>query len=384
MSSFAGEAESFRTPDGNTMTVNNVCRALIVYGSHAPGGENHGVFSGLPGEWRKGKIRCALVSPPDGIGPGEIDEVEAWTIKFSDCRAELFTPEWETERRLLHERWTALDRAMGDEWARDQRRWWPEESDPVVGKNGMTVVNIYFPLKYFPYLKDRKDVPAPDEEDDLHGLWNQVKRQRKRYDESLFMGLIKDARPDDYAGLFGDLPAGEELIKKLQRFHQEHRKGSGGLLWDGESEFFSPYVSPMEKHALPETELIDLLKADIASRAVSLRTAGFPGEAASLEALSFRFGEPETAEPVDSPAAEALDHLSDVMRESRVVGDHWIHCLTEACHGIAASDDLTHWLMSHWYGIQVDFEPAYGIWKAGGRHQIVGDTCHVYRTSSKA
>ena len=133
-----------------------------------------------------------------------------------------------------------------------------------------------------------------------------------------------------------------------------------------------------------DSELIDLLKADIASRAVSLRTAGFPGEAASLEALSFRFGEPETAEPVDSPAAEALDHLSDVMRESRVVGDHWIHCLTEACHGIAASDDLTHWLMSHWYGIQVDFEPAYGIWKAGGRHQIVGDTCHVYRTSSKA
>ncbi len=366
------------------MTVNNVCSVLIVYGSYAPGGENHRVFSGLPGEWKKGKILCDLFSPPDGIGPGEIDEVEAWTIEFSDCQAELFTPEWETEKRLLYERWTALDQAMGDDWARDQRRWWPEESDPVVGKNGMIVVNIYVPLKYFPYLKDREDVPSPDEEDDLHGLWNQVKGRGKRYDESLFIALIKDATPDEYAGLFGDLPGGEELIKKLQRFYREHRKGSGNLLWDGESEFFSLYVSPMGKHALPERELMDLVKADIASRAASLRTAGFPEEAASLEALSFLFGEPEPAESVDSPAADALVHLSDIMRESRVVDDHWIYCLTDACYGISASHDLTHWLMSHWYGLHIDFEPAYGIWKAGGRYEIVGDTCHVYRTSSKA
>ena len=157
------------------MSVNNVCKMLIVYGSYVPGAENHRVFSGLPGEWKKGKILCDLMDPPDGIGPGDNQEVEAWTIEFSDCQAELFTPEYETQKRLLYERWTALDRAMGQSWGRDQWRWWPEDSDPVVGKNGMIVVNIYVPLKNFPYLLDQDDVPSPDEEDDLHGLWNQVK-----------------------------------------------------------------------------------------------------------------------------------------------------------------------------------------------------------------
>lgn len=366
------------------MAVNNVCSVLIVYGSYAPGGENHRIFSGLPGEWKKGKILCDLIYPPDGIGPGEIDEVEAWTIEFSDCQAELFTPEWETQERLLYERWTALDRAMGAGWARDQKRWWPEESEPVAGKNGMIVVNIYLPLKYFPYLKDREDVPSPDEEDDLHALWNQVKGRKKRYEASRFIALIKDATPEEYAGLFGDLPGGEELIKKLQHFYQEHRKGGGNLLWDGESEYFSLYVSPLEKHALPESGLIYLVKADTASRAALLRTAGFSEEAASVDALSFAFGKPEPAKSFDSPAADALAHASDIILESPVVDDHWFYCLKEACLGIAASQDLADWLMSHWYGLHVDFEPAYGIWKAGGRYEIVGDTCHVYRSSSDA
>jgi hypothetical protein len=369
--------------DGNTMTVNNVCSVLIVYGSYAPGGEKHRIFSGLPGEWKKGKILCDLISPPDGIAPGEVDEVEAWTLKFSDCQAELFTPEWDIEKKLLYQRWTALDRAMGAGWARDQRRWWPEESDPVVGNNGMIVVNIYVPLKYFPYLKDREDVPSPDEEDDLHGLWKQVKGRRKRYASSLFIALIKDATPDEYGELFGDLPGGEELIKKLQRFYQEHRKGSGNLLWDGKSEYFSMYVSPLKEYALPGSDLMDLVKADIASRAALLRTAVFHEEAASLDALAFAFGKPQPADYFDSPAADALTHASDIILGSPVVDDHWIYCLKEACYGIAASRGLADWLMSHWYGLHVDCEAAYGIWKADGRYEIVGDTCHVFRTSSE-
>lgn len=363
------------------MTINNVCNTLIVYGSFAPGAEKHKVFSGLPGEWKKGKILCNLIDPPDGIGPGENHEVEAWAIEFSDCRAELFTPEYETQKRLLFDRWTALDRAMGPDWARDERSWWPKDSDPVRGKNGQIVVNIYLPVKNFPCLIDREDVPSPDEEDDLYGMWKQVKARTKRYDSSLFISLIKDATPDQYAELFGDLPAGEEFIRKLQRFYEEHRKGTGNLLWDGESEFVSLYVCPLEKNALADGDLMDLVKADVANRAALLRREGFPEEAVSVEALNFAFERPQPAESFDQRAADALVHAVDIISGSQLAKDHWMHCLKEACYGIAANYDLAHWLMSHWLSVDFDFEPTYQIWKGGGTYEVVADTCHVYRNS---
>jgi hypothetical protein len=366
------------------MTPNNVCTTLIVYGSYVPGAENHKVFAGLPGKWKKGKILCDLIDPPDGIGPDENEEVEAWTIEFSDCQAELFTPEYESQERLLYERWTALDRAMGHAWVRDQMRWWPEDSDPVVGMNGMIVVNVYVPLKNFPYLADREDVPSPDEKDDLHGMWNQVKARKKRYGSSLFIALIKDATPEQYAELFGDLPGGKEFIRTLERFYEEHRKGSGNLLWDGESDTFSLYVCPLEKHALAQDDLMDLVKADVANRAALLRTAGFDHEAGSIEGLTFAFGKPPPAQSVDQTASDALDHAADIIAESQVVNDPWIYCIAEACYGIAASYDLASWLMSHWYAVDFDFEPTYGIWKAGGAYEVAGDTCRVYRDSSEA
>jgi hypothetical protein len=376
---------TFRFGNGTTMTVNNVCKWLIVYGSYVPGTENHKVFSGLPGEWKKGKILCDLIDPPDGIGPagrGENDEVEAWTIEFSDCQTELFTPEWEAQKRLLYDRWTALDRAMGQAWVRNQERWWPEDSDPVVGENGMIVVNIYVPLKNFPYLADRDDAPSPDEADDFHGMWSQVKARKKRYDWSEFLALIKDATPGQYAELFGDLPGGKEFIRKLERFYQEHRKGSGNLLSDGKSEFCSLYVCPLERHALAADDLIKLVKADVANRAALLQTAGFDDEARSIEGLTFTFGKPpKPAQSVDQKASAALEHAADFISESKVANDHWIYCVEEACYGIAASYELAHWLMSHWYAVEFDFEPTYGIWKAGGFYEIAGDTCHVYRSA---
>ncbi len=83
------------------MTPNNLCNSLIVYGSYAPGGPNHLVLADLPGEWRKGKIIAELIDPPDGIGPEEGDPTEAWVITFDDCHAEIFTPQWDAQKRLL-------------------------------------------------------------------------------------------------------------------------------------------------------------------------------------------------------------------------------------------------------------------------------------------
>jgi hypothetical protein len=128
------------------MTPNNLCRSLIAYGSYAPGGERHRAFAHLPGTWRRGKMLGSLIAPPDGIGPGEADVIEAWLIEFADCTAALFTPEFEAQKRLLHDRWTALDAAMEPTCARHQARWWPEHCAPVVHATDMLVVNIYLPL----------------------------------------------------------------------------------------------------------------------------------------------------------------------------------------------------------------------------------------------
>lgn len=141
------------------MEPNNLCSSLIVYGSYGPGGKNHHIFSDLPGEWVKGKIVATKVGA-DEIAPGETEVIRAWAISFSDCNAKMFTPEWDEQRALLHERWQQLDCRMGEQWARGSRRWWPDKSKwwkpdrslPEVGKNGMIAVNIYLPVKNFPYL----------------------------------------------------------------------------------------------------------------------------------------------------------------------------------------------------------------------------------------
>ncbi len=138
------------------MEPNNICRALIVYGSYAPGGENHHLVADLPGKWQQGQILATQIGA-DELASGESDIVDAWMIEFSDCNAGMFTPEWEAQKILLLERWKQLDLRMGEQWARTTRRWWPEShaqkpSELEAGKNGMVVVNIYLPVKHFSYL----------------------------------------------------------------------------------------------------------------------------------------------------------------------------------------------------------------------------------------
>jgi len=360
------------------MTVNNLCSGLIVYGSYARGGKNHHIFADLPGEWIRGKILVNLIDSPDGIGPGDNQEIEAWAIKFSDCLAEMFTPEYEKEKRLLFERWSSLDLAMGKKWARNEIRWWPEGSEPIAGANGMIVVNAYVPLENYPYLEGRDDVPSPDEADDFFGMWRRVKSGEKRYDWSKFIALIKDIIPDQYAELFGGLPQCGEFISKLNTFYADHRLGGGNLLLDAEGDF-RLYVTPLKKNALPGDELIVLAKTDIAERAKLLRVRGLVDEAEALANLHFRFGTPPAEVPQeDDPTADALDKASEFLSDSEFHHDeHWVYCLDEACYGIAASFELRDWLMSQWRDIEFDFGPRYQLWRAGGTYEVRDGICYV-------
>ena len=138
---------------------NNLCASLIVYGSYAPGGDNHNIFASLPGEWKKGKIKVgntpAGTPDKDDIEKGDDYQMEAWMIEFSDCNTETSGPHEKEQKHLLFERWNTLDQAMGTSWGRAMARWWPDSFIPEdEDDDGMLVVNMYFPIKNFPVLTD--------------------------------------------------------------------------------------------------------------------------------------------------------------------------------------------------------------------------------------
>ena len=357
---------------------NNLCSSLIVYGSYAPGGENHHVVAHLPGTWRKGKILATQLAVIDEIGPDESDVIPAWVIHFSDCqeRLKFRSPERHARTCMLDERWTSLDQAMGDHWARDEMQWWPEECDPD-DSDGMIVVNIYLPLKHFPELEDRYDAPPPDLKRDVNELWAHVKSGEKRYEESSFVALIKDARPHRFETLFGDLPDAAAFISKLQRLFRDHALSEGCLNVDSEGRF-RPYVLPLERNAASQNELLNLAQRDVAQRAELLKADGNDQQAAILDNARFVFQQPSEDLSYNGSDGQAVDDcVSDAILRRRTIDKHWIYCVSEACYGVAANYDLSYWLMSHWYRQCVDFEPAYEFWKGGGKYAIHEGTCYV-------
>ena len=274
---------------------------------------------------------------------------------------------------------------MGDAWARTEEQWWPEDSQPVDSDPGMIVVNIYVPLANFPDLEDQYDAIPPDGDDDIFLLWNQVKRGEKRYDSGNFLGLIKDALLPQIPELFGGLPDGEGFVKKLTRFFEDHVLYNDSMLLINEGQF-NLYVCPLERNAAPASKLVELAQAYIQSRATLLRNAGEVESATALGQLEFRFAAPPAEEDLseDDPAMYALEDASDLLIEMLPLDQNWMDVLYEACYGIAASFDLRDWLVSDWCDTDVNFEPSYEFWKAGGEFTINEKVCYVYQTEMRS
>ncbi|MHC2067250.1 hypothetical protein ACYFX5_07250 [Bremerella sp. T1] len=366
------------------MTPNNLCQSLIVYGSYMPGRPNHSVVAHLPGTWRKGIIAANMILPPDGIGPGEEDAVEAWTITFDDCQAQMFTPEWDAQARLLYDRWNALDEAMGPTWARNQRRWWPAGSDMVPGGSDMIVVNIYLPIEHFPYLANQNDVPSPDDEDNIFALWQQQKSGEKQFDESLFLGLIKDSLPEQIPELFGDLPGGETFVARLTQFFKDHQLSGKSVLSTDDGDFYL-YCSPLDQNALPSSKLIELAKADVQQFAILLQQEARMKDVRRLAEMPYEFVEDgdELSDFDSSPEAVALDQAHELLLALQTCHEPWFYALSEACYGIAATYTLRDWLLQGWFDVAIDLTPSYELWKAGGRYKIVDGTCYVFETGRR-
>jgi hypothetical protein len=360
------------------MAKNNICKSLIVYGSWQPGGKNHSLVEHLPGEWQKGRMLVGAGSDGDDIYPGEDRLIDAWILKFSDCSAELFSPEWEEEKKMLFERWENLDKSMGAGLERDQRSWWPTGQEPISGANGQLVVNIYLPVKNFTHLKQVTDSPHPDDEYDLKKLWKQQLDGEKEYDEYEFIALIKDARLEECIALFKGLPGIEPFIDKLTALYQDMAYETGYLLKQ-ETDGFYLYAFPKPEQEITAREAEDLVKKDLKQKSAILEENGESDKADALRNVQVQVASFPEGEQEYEGAFEALDEVNELIDDSKQLNEHWEYCLAEACYGIAANEILSNYLMASWHEIAYNFDIPYRLWLGGWSYNIYGSTVFIFK-----
>lgn len=299
------------------------------------------------------------------------------------------------QETMLFARWDALDTAMGPQWGRPSAQWWPEDADPDRAEPSARS-NIFVLKQFNPNVQNQKDAVDPDKS--LWTLWQEEKSGKRTYDHSHFIALIKDAGPNRFEDLFGDLPRSDAFVSRLQRLFADHRVGAESMLIPDRSETMYWYVCPLQRNAAPIAQLLGLAKADIAQKAAFLRRHRKVDEADRLGRLKFQTGEREDTEY--GPAAEAMEVFEDLLRYGEARDwPNWMYCLNEACYGVAANFALQDWLMLTWNHAEFlpsdtkpgllsrlglaksapvfDLEPSYGLWKAGGEYKLDGDTCYV-------
>ncbi|MEB2845684.1 hypothetical protein [Endobacterium cereale] len=395
--------------------------ALIAYGSYAPGGENHARLAFFAGEWRKGFVLGRRHMSDDDIGPGE-DLIDAWVLEFPRPQADVNSPEYQAWARRLSDLWMGLDNVMGKKMARHSRPWWPEGVDISADAGAAKMASIYLPLHRFDELVNQADESQPvppaepepelvsepelatEEDFDLATLWRQTYTGEKENDHSHFIRLIKDTHSDQFDALFVDMPDGGRFLERLKRLFADHLplKKSTQVLGEENSGF---HVHPLARNARPMDVLVELARRDIAQRAGFLRARDKTSHAEALDNLTFVTGKPE--HPEWEIAGDALDAFADEVRYSGPKRPSWHYGLKEACHGIDADYVLQDWLMLFLLqpdlpqpkprprgglisrlGLRrespsLDLEPAYSLWKAGGRYEIDGKKCCVYEVERR-
>ncbi|RZS93573.1 hypothetical protein [Aquimarina brevivitae] len=368
------------------MTKNNYCNSLIVYGSWAPGGKNHFLVEDLPGAWKKGVILAGHGSKGDDLHPGEAVKIEAWIIEFADCTAPLFSEEWEKQKVLLYERWTALDTKMGMHLVRTAHSWWPKkakwwhkEIKPIRGENGQQVVNMYVPIENFQYLKNLNDSPSPEDEDDIKKLWLQQCSGEKNYDTCQFISLIKDCTLQECKEMFSKLPNIDLFLDKLSNLYQDMAYNTGYLLKQTDDEFYL-YVTPRPEQKINSTQASSLVKREINQRCLLLEGQGLHKEADLLKNVTITIGEPPKATSSTKHTEDAYEMATEIIQDATyTLNEDWQYYLLEACYGITANYEVRDYLMGDFYGIDYDFSSNYKLWKGGWHYSIHENTCYLFQ-----
>ncbi len=103
----------------------SVSRHLIVYGSLAPGGLNHGLLAGLKGEWRAGWVTGELLER--GWSAAMSYPALRWCPEGGESSAHLFLSD------ELPGLWRRLDEFEGLEYSRIWAPFWSADGEMWVG-----------------------------------------------------------------------------------------------------------------------------------------------------------------------------------------------------------------------------------------------------------
>ena len=111
--------------DGALEALFSPSRHLIVYGSMAPEGPNHGLISHLEGEWREGWVTGELMERGWGAAMGY--PALRWCPEGGEVRARLLVSS------ELPEYWRRLDEFEGLEYSRILAPFWTADGQVWVG-----------------------------------------------------------------------------------------------------------------------------------------------------------------------------------------------------------------------------------------------------------
>jgi gamma-glutamylcyclotransferase (GGCT)/AIG2-like uncharacterized protein YtfP len=111
--------------EGAVEALFSVSRHLIVYGSLAPGGPNHGLLSDLPGEWFKGSVTGELLER--GWSAAMSYPALRWCPEGGEIEAYLLVSP------ALGSIWTRLDEFEGLEYNRIWAPFLSSDGDVTVG-----------------------------------------------------------------------------------------------------------------------------------------------------------------------------------------------------------------------------------------------------------
>lgn len=369
------------------MAPNFRCRFLIVYGPFAPGRERHkellNTLAQEDVEVTKGNIIAVPGSTVEEFNFYEGTEpCAAWVAKVLPDPVGRHDKDWEVK---AWETWDRLDKLFGKTMARNSCRFWPEGAEAGVVGDEMMVVNTYMNAET--HSIRNQDVPHPTNNNILH-LWLEVVRGEKRYDESLFCGMINDLGPgtDKLEAYFGELPNKEGFLDRLTRLFGDHTIEEKHPSDAGQGKFHL-YFHPLEKHKVSNEELLELARRHIATQVEACERLVTPDRPVSSEVQAGRDNLKNlTFEVVADPNTRMYDDGDgEMLRDDFGEGacahtdpGYWVDCLVESCYSIAASYELQRWLMQDWLVTNVDLEPLYEFWRAGGRTVIRDGVAHVF------
>ncbi len=342
---------------------------LAMHGSYAPGGDDHFRLSDLRGEWHRG----TMPGTPGAVFSAMVasrshEPTDAWAFELADE---------DSTATEMYDRWVALDEVFGDSVARvdveftfAEANLFAEGADAEPGPRVVPANTYASPAAV---SDGRYDSPHP--EADPVDLWLEVVAGDKDYDPRTFLGMINGLSPDRYEEVFAGLPNHTGFVSRLRRLVADQTP-------PGQDPQSSVYFTPQEHNAVDDAMLVSLARAQVdALRAVAEQVADEDESQAlseAIAALDYRVAQTGDAAERGSLHYELDEHVGDSQFAER---SPWTDGLGEACYSIAASYELAAWLTQDWNVADVDLEPLYALWRAGGRVKISdAGVCHVVAT----